>query len=87
MLADLVTLQELGDERTEDRAARRRGYDILAALAALQRAILGAADDAASLLRLAELAADVPMGADPGLRAAVNALVLRARVEVVRRQG
>lgn len=86
-LSGMLSLQELGCEPAEDRAARRRGYDLLAALSALQRGLLADGDDPAHLERLAVLASDVPASADPRLREAVAGLVLRARVELAKRQG
>lgn len=78
----MLALQELPDPHLADREARRRGQDILEALAALQRALLGAGPlDPDSLARLAE---NVPQASDPALRAAVAALVLRARIEGAR---
>jgi hypothetical protein len=78
----MLALQEMPDPHLADREARRRGQDILAALAALQRALLGAGPlDPETLARLAQ---DVPVAADPALRAAVAALVLRARIEGAR---
>lgn len=78
----MLSLQEMPDPHLADREARRRGQDILAALAALQRALLCAGPiDADTLARLAQ---DVPQASDPALRAAVAALVLRARIEAAR---
>ncbi len=78
----MLALQEMPDPHLADREARRRGQDILAALAALQRALLGAGPmDADALVRLAQ---DVPQASDPALRAAISALVLRARIEGAR---
>ncbi len=78
----MLALQEMPDPHLADREARRRGQDILAALAALQRALLGAGPiDAEALARLAQ---DVPQASDPALRAAISALVLRARIEAAR---
>ena len=79
-------MQELGGETVADREARRHGQDMLAALAELQRALLGGDDDAAALQRLAELAAAVPRATDPRLAALVSAIVLRVRVELARRR-
>jgi hypothetical protein len=83
-LATLLTLQEIEDEPARNRAARRRGEDLLAALAALQRALLGAGVSADRLAALADLVGAVPEAADPALRAAVAAIVLRARIELAR---
>jgi len=86
--AGLLTLQEdaaPGDVR--DRAARRRGYDLLAELAALQRELLAGDPGADRLARLAVLAEQVPDATDPRLRDALAAIALRARVEVARYGG
>jgi hypothetical protein len=77
-LGGLLALQEAGDGPVRDRAARRRGRDLLAALAALQCDLLGGGPP--RLDHLAALAADVPDAADPALRAALSAVVVRARV-------
>ena len=87
MLAGMLSLQELQHERVEDRQARRRGHDLLAALAALQRALLGDVDDPEVLPRLAGLVTDVPQALDPRLNEAVAGVVLRARIELARRGG
>jgi hypothetical protein len=81
-MAGLLALQEWPAERGGDRAARRHGEALLAALADLQRTVLegGAADPR----RLAALAREVPEAEDPGLRAAVAAVALRARIELAR---
>jgi len=83
-LATLLALQEHAGGEVRDRAARRRGLDLLAELAALQREVLEGAPDAARLARLAGLAAEMPEAADPRLRDAVAAIALRARVEAAR---
>ena len=81
-LAGMLALQELPDGDPRDREARRRGQDLLAALAEMQRAMLGmAGGDAAGLERLA---ANVPVAGDPVLREVVAAIALRARVEAAR---
>ncbi|MBV8704221.1 MAG: hypothetical protein JO118_10975 [Acetobacteraceae bacterium] len=83
-LPGLLALHEAGVEAPGDRAARRRGRDILAALAALQRGLLGG-DDGEALPALARLARDLPPAADPRLDAVLRAVALRARVELARR--
>jgi len=83
-LPGLLALQEAGVEAPGDRAARRRGRDILAALAALQRGLLDG-DSGEALPALARLARDLPPAADPGLDAVLRAVALRARVELARR--
>ncbi len=85
-LASMLTLQELGHETVQDREARRHGQDMLAMLAELQRALLGGGDEVAVLHQLAELAAAVPRASDRRLAAVLSAIVLRARVELARRQ-
>jgi Class II flagellar assembly regulator len=82
----MLTLQEVGGETVGDREARRHGEDALAALAVLQRALLTGGDEAATLERLADLAASVPRAGDPLLGALVAAIVLRVRVELARRR-
>lgn len=84
-LAGILTLQELPDPALADRQARRRGQDLLTALAELQRDML--ADAGTDPVRLAALAAEVPVADDPVLRAAVAAITLRARIEVARREA
>jgi hypothetical protein len=85
----LVALQS-GDivdpeaDTVQDRAARRRARDILDALGTLQRAMLTDGPVAASLEHLSTLTRDVEGAADPALRAAIEAVVLRARVELAR---
>jgi len=81
-LAGMLALQELPDPALADREARRRGQDILAALAALQRALLG--PGGADAGELAALATAVPQADDPALRAVVAAITLRARIEAAR---
>ncbi len=85
-LSGLLALQETGVEAPRDRAARRRGQDILAVLSALQRALLAGADPADTLEQLAALTADLPRALDPRLDAVLSAIALRGRVEVARRQ-
>ena len=85
-LTSMLTLQELGGEAVADREARRHGQDLLATLAELQRALLVDGDDASALQRLAELAAAVPVAGDRRLAAMISAIVVRAKVELARRQ-
>jgi len=85
-LASMLTLQELGGETGEDRQARKHGHLLLGALAELQRELLGGFDDTSALERLATLLAAVPRASDRRLGAMVSAIVVRARVELARRQ-
>ncbi len=83
-LSGLLALQGAGPEAPRDRTARRRGRDILDALAALQRGLLGG-DAGGALARLASLIEGVPLAADPRLAALLAAVALRARIELARR--
>jgi len=94
-LAALLAMQEttLGgvDEaaRRRDQAARQRGHDLLGALGRLQRALLGAEGvDApglgASRAAMQDLLDGLPDAADPVLAGIVQAIALRARVELAR---
>ncbi|MCC6719734.1 MAG: hypothetical protein IT555_17770 [Acetobacteraceae bacterium] len=83
-LAGMLALQEMPERESADRQARKRGRDLLAALTAMQRGMLGL--DGGDAGELARLAADVPAADDPGLRAAVDAIALRARIELARRE-
>jgi hypothetical protein len=85
-LGSMLTLQELGGETPEGKETRRHGQDMLALLAQLQRDLLLGADDMATLVRLAELAAAVPRATDPRLAAMISAIIVRVRVELARRQ-
>jgi len=84
-MAGLLALQEGSDGgAVRDRNARRRGHDLLAELAALQRDLLAGGPGQARLARLLDLADAVPLAADPRLRDAVAAIALRAQVEAAR---
>src|SRR5206468_276113 len=84
-LAGMLTLQERTGETVEDRQARRRGQDLLRALSGMQCAMLEVGHDQESLQTLAGLIADLPCATDPGLRRILQAIALRARVELARR--
>ncbi len=84
-LASMLTLQELGGEALEDREARRHGQDMLALLAALQRALLAGGDPGEALEQLAAMAGAVPRAVDRRLAAMVSAILVRVRVELARR--
>lgn len=89
-LAGMLALQELPDRDVADREARRRGQDLLAALAEMQQAMLGLGLGLGQGLgqgdpaRLTRLTAHVPTAADPALRDVVAAIALRARIEAAR---
>ena len=80
----LLAAQENGGPGGRDAAARRRASSILDELQGLQAELLGGRSDPARLARLAALQAGEE-GADPGLREAVRAVTLRARIELERR--
>jgi hypothetical protein len=93
-LAGMLALQEgaavngaataASGSAARDRQARRRGRDLLEALAALHCAVLAGPPDAASLASLAALAAPSAEAADPALRRIVADIRLRAHVELAR---
>jgi|GEM_PF-6192816 len=81
----MLALQESGNAAERDAAARQRAESILNELQGLQADILaggGTAPDRLARLAALETGED---GADPGLREAVQAIVLRAKVELARR--
>ena len=87
----MLLMQAVEDGPTRDRQARRHGRAMLDGLAALQRALLGEPGDPdgvsrGALDRLAALAGHCPQAEDPALRATLNAIALRARVELARRE-
>jgi hypothetical protein len=75
-----------GGRRGEGRnaAARRRAAAILDEMRGLQAELLGGRPDPARLARLAALG-EGDEATDPGLREAVRAVALRARIELARR--
>lgn len=83
--ASMLALQEADVDRHGDRPARRRGEALLDTLAALQRELLApGGPDAATLRRMESLVSEMPEAASPGLREAVEAVRLRAVVEIAR---
>jgi hypothetical protein len=88
MLSGLLALQDEDAGEVQDREARRHAIDLLAELAALQRALLadGAGEGVTidQLRRLARLTAAMPAATDPHLRELLEAIVLRAQVELAR---
>ena len=80
----LLALQEGGDRAARDRAARQRAESILNELRGLQRDLLRGTLDPTRLDRVAVLETGEE-GADPNLQQAVQAAVLRLRVELARR--
>ncbi|MDR3537444.1 MAG: flagellar assembly protein FliX [Acetobacteraceae bacterium] len=87
VLEAMLGLQEMDPTAEHDRRARRHGQSVLAALAALQAALLGSPDrtESATLGHLAGLVATMPQAADPTLASVLSAVRLRAMVELARR--
>ncbi|MBU6499044.1 MAG: hypothetical protein KGJ41_12570 [Rhodospirillales bacterium] len=83
-LAGLLGAQAGEAEDVRDRAARRHGHAILAALDSLHLMLLGATPDAAPLRQLAALAAALPAAHDPRLAGVMAAIAQRAAVELAR---
>ena len=84
----VLALQERGggggSAAERDAAARRRAGSLLDELRALQSELLAGRAEPGRLARLAALEGGEE-GADPALREVVQAVVLRARVEMARR--
>jgi hypothetical protein len=80
-----LSLQEVESAPERDRRARRHGQSLLDILGRLQHALLGSGDAAALVRQLHDLARDVPVADDAGLRAVIEAISLRAHVELARR--
>ena len=84
-LESLLALQSVNEAIERDRATRRRGMAMVAALSDLQRAMLAREDPSLALRSLSELAAGDLSAGDAELGAILRAIVLRSRVEVARR--
>jgi len=80
----LLAAQEAGEAPARNAAAHERATALLDALDGLQRDLLRGGTDRGRLDRLAALEHGEE-GADPALREAVQAIVLRAKVELARR--
>ena len=83
-LDGLLLLQEVEDAPERDRRARKHGRAMLDALSRLQLGLLDAECGANALASLSALADHCPEAADPGLRDVLNAVSLRAQVELAR---
>lgn len=79
----LLALQTQADPVMRDRAARRQGQAMLAALTALQKALLDG-QEATAVEHLAALAALAHDAADPALRGVLAAIRLRAAIELAK---
>jgi hypothetical protein len=86
VLSGILALQEAAAGTVQDRAARRHGLALLDILARLQKSLLSGSQDPAHDLRtLTELIAEMPQAADPGLAGVLDAVRLRAKIELLRR--
>jgi hypothetical protein len=85
-LDSMLTLQAVDEAVERDRAARKRGSAIIAALTHLQRTMLAEEDPSMALRAMNELTSDTPVADDPGLAAILRAVVLRSRIEIARRE-
>lgn len=81
-IASLLAMQEAEGDAHQDREARQHGEALMDALGALQRALLGA--DGPDLAQLARLAERKATAADPGLAWVLQAVRVRAAVELAR---
>jgi hypothetical protein len=86
-LDSLLALQQVDEPTERDRAAHRHGQALLGALGRLQRLLLDDGDQTQALEQIRLLAEATPAAADPGLVAALDMVVLRARIELARRAG
>lgn len=80
----LLSLQEVEPDSDRNRRARRHGLDMMDDLRRLQQGLLANCADPELLLRLDHLASTVPPAADPALRAILDELAVRTRVELAR---
>jgi hypothetical protein len=85
-LETMLSLQGVDPPRERDREARRRGAAMIAALTALQRAMLTGGDTGDALRTLNDAAAADQTADDPALRDILRAIILRSRVEMARRE-
>ncbi len=85
-LGGMLSLQEMPSDAARDRAAAAHGAEIMEVLSALQRALLAGGEDQAALARLIRLAESAPEAADSRLSGVMAAILLRAKVELARRQ-
>jgi hypothetical protein len=83
----LLLLQEAGPATPDPARAARRAAAALDELRGLQLELLSGAADPARLARLAALVDGAESSGDPELKAALKAVALRARLEMVRRRG
>lgn len=80
----LLSLQEIPDATERNRRARARAEAALSALRDMQHALLGGGLDRARLVDLTAAADAAAEAEDPVLRAAAEAVQLRAAIELAR---
>ena len=83
-LTSLLHLQEAEAEGERKRRTQRRAQDMLACLAALQRAMVAGEDGAGVVRELSALQADEHPTGDPVLDDLLRSVRLRARIEMAR---
>ncbi len=85
-LAAMLALQEAQSGALQNQAARRQGFALLAALSDLQKDLLAPlGSDETALATLTRLAGEPPQTADPALATLLDAIRLRAKIELLRR--
>ena len=85
-LSGMLALQEVATGTARDKAARRHGFALLEALTQLQKELLtGLGDGEAGITALTRLTTETPEAEDPGLAAVLDAVRLRAKIELLRR--
>lgn len=82
----MLMLQEQEVDRLKDREARRRGMDGLAALRALQAALLAGRMDPALMDQIRRICSGPIVDCEPGLREILSSILLRARIEMTRHE-
>ena len=80
----LLFLQEIEAPEERDARSRRHGRDVLDLLSGLQRTLLEGQANEGQMNALVQLATSPPMAATPALQAAIEAISLRAHVELAR---
>ena len=87
MLDGLLMLQAAEDATERNRKARRHGDAMLTELTGLLRALLAGDTDRDAVMQLSLLLDSAPRADDPTLDALLQPVILRARVELIRRQA
>lgn len=82
----LLFFQEVEPAEERDARSRRHGSALLDLLSTLQRTLLEGGDGEAVMHSLSALAGRMPVAANSSLQAAIEAISLRAHVELARSQ-